>query len=128
MTGEQQWKLAWSKLDAIRGNPPSEIDDGLVQEYHEALGLLRESSGEDVGPFEIPANRLRPKSLGGQRVGWSGRGGMIQYHPTKKVCDRNFFTRQLEALYAYFASPAPNAEEQSGAPDAEEHSSKKYGF
>jgi hypothetical protein len=113
MSGEQKWKLAWSKLDALRSNPPSEIDDGIVQEYHEALGMLREASGEDVGPFEIPAVKLERKIIAVQRIGRSGRGGGTQYHPTKKVCDRNFFTRQLETLYAYFGFPP---------------SGKKYGF
>lgn len=113
MSNEQKWKLAWSKLDALKSNPPSEFDDGHAREYHEALGLLRESSGEDVTPFEIPADKLKPYIISVQRRGYSGRGGSVQYHPTKRVCDRNFFMRQLEALYAYFGSPP---------------SGKKYGF
>jgi hypothetical protein len=52
--------------------------------------------------------------IGVQRRGRSGRGGGIQYHPTKKVCDTNFFTRQMDALYTYFGGP--------------EHPQKKYGF
>jgi len=84
MTSDQQWNLAWSKLNALKSNLPSEIDQGHVQEYHDALKLLHEASGQDITPFEIPPDRLRPAIIGVQRRGRSGRGVVVQISSFEK--------------------------------------------
>ena len=106
VTERQRWNLAWSKLNALQNNPPPTVDDEHVREYHEALQLLTDATGEDTSPFWIPDDQLKPQVLSFQRIGRRVRGGITRYHPTKKICNHNFFIRQLEALFLYFKTVA----------------------
>jgi hypothetical protein len=102
MDDDRKWHLAWAQLDAFSKNLPTYVEEKHVVEFHSLLNLLHEATGEDVSPFRIPDNEVKPKPTGALRPSYSGRSpGAIAYS-TKKYCDRDLMLRKIDAVYGYF--------------------------
>jgi hypothetical protein len=92
--------MACARLDVLRKNIPSSLDETRVNEYHAIVDALEAASGENFSQFRIPDNEIKPKLLQVRRRGFNGSPGSASYSD-KKYCERNFFTRQIEALWQY---------------------------
>lgn len=111
MTPNREWALAWANFDSFKNNLPEEVEDTHVNEYHQILDLMENSSGEDLSAFRIPDDKLEPKILSFQPPRYRGGGGSVRYSG-KKTCDRNFMQRKLQALESYFNNIQPPAGKQ----------------
>jgi hypothetical protein len=96
----RQFAMACAQLDALRKNIPSSLDEPRVNEYHAIIDALELASGENFSQFRIPDSEIKPKLLQVRARGWDGSPGSAKYSD-KKYCERNFFTRQIEALWLY---------------------------
>jgi hypothetical protein len=92
------WALALARFDALRTNVPSRIDRELVEECHSILNALKEASGDDLGHFRIPQNRLKPQVIGIQRG--TRRRPPVSSYSHKDYCDDAFFLRVRSKAFA----------------------------
>jgi hypothetical protein len=101
----RKWHLAWAKLDAFSKDLPNSIVERHVSEFHGILHLLSEASGEDVTPFLIPSEEVKPiiTSL------LPGRPNSATYSRDKH-CDKNLMVRRINEVRNYFDRITPPAE------------------
>jgi hypothetical protein len=97
----QRLNFAWQTIFNFRTNQLPEYNEDRVREYHEALEIISEVSGQDVTLYRITDAEMKSLPTSIQRRGRIGRFGNIQYRPFK-TCPYFVFHRKLEALYAYF--------------------------
>jgi hypothetical protein len=115
MPDEKQWRLAQSRLDALRNNIPNSIDEERVKEYHFIVEALEAGSGKDLAAFRIPDNEMKP-GVAGAWKGTRRKPGRVTYIK-KRYCDDGFFRRQVEALSSYVQTVAPPSRKMAYDPD-----------
>ena len=97
---EGQWNVNIVRLEALRQNVPSLIDEAIVREYNAiVLALQAASHDENMVHFRIPDAELKPRVVSVQRAGRRSPG-RINYSQGN-YCDSNLFKRQLEGLWGY---------------------------
>jgi hypothetical protein len=100
MDNDRKWHLAWAELQAFKKNLPASITESHVTEFHRCLDLLHEATGEDVSPFRIPDENLKPHVA---RLRPASLRHPLAVTPSKeKYCDRNVMVRKLDAVCTYF--------------------------
>jgi hypothetical protein len=101
----RKWHLAWAKLDAFSKDLPTSILEKHVAEFHTILDLLNEALGEDVSPFRIPSEEVKPIVtsfiMGKPRSATYSR---------EKHCDRNLLVRRINEVRSYFERITPPTE------------------
>jgi len=110
MDDYRKWHLAWAKLDAFSNNLPPAIIENHVAEFHTILDLLHEACGEDVAPFRIPEDQVKPRVTSvvmGNDI--TGRPGYTNYS-REKYCDHNLLVRRINEVRSYFERITPPAE------------------
>jgi hypothetical protein len=105
MDDYRKWHLAWAKLDALSKDLPTSVLEKHVLEFHGILNLLSEASGEDVSPFLIPGEEVKPIVTSFVM----GRPNS-QTHSRDKHCDRNLMERRINEVRNYFDRITPPAE------------------
>lgn len=103
MRDDRKFRIASTRLAALRGNIPKEIPENLVTEYHALLDELQDASEEDLSAFRIAPAELKQKSF---IVPMFVTGGPP---PTpilsdERICDSNLFARQVNALGHYLTA------------------------
>jgi len=105
MDDYRKWHLAWAKLDAFSKDLPTSILEKHVTEFHAILDLLHEASGEDVSPFRIPDEEVKPVVTSFVM----GKPGSATYSRNKH-CDKNLLVRRINEVRNYFERISPPAE------------------
>lgn len=95
-----KWNLGVSKLSGFMKFVREPFDQEKVQQYHDIVALLEESSGEDLSEFKILPDKLKPQIISVQSASFSGRPGRIQYSDNKE-CDPGFFRSHIDGLASY---------------------------
>jgi hypothetical protein len=106
MDDDRKWHLAWAQLDAFSKNLPGSIEEKHVAEFHAALDLLYEATGEDISPFRIPDEEVKPVPTSIRRRSYSWRPGRTTYS-AEKYCDRDLMLRKIDAVCGYFKKLQP---------------------
>ena len=119
MPSDLKWQLALAEFEAIRAHVPPYVSQKFVNDYHAVLDKMADASGENLGPFRVPASELGPRVISIQR-GSSRAPGTVNYSK-ESFCDSNFFARKIDALARYL----PNIEERMG-PEAAPDESRDY--
>jgi pyrimidine deaminase RibD-like protein len=97
----KKFTAAYARLASLRNNMPSYVDEQRAKDYHSIVESLQQASGDDLSSFLIPADEMKRDIIASSPAGFRGRArGRIVYSD-KKYCDRDFFARQVEALYLY---------------------------
>ena len=109
MDEDRKWHLAWAQLDAFSKNLPSNVREADVEEFHRYLDLLHDVTGEDISPFRIPQDDVRPHVMSMSRAAF-GRPARKTMYSKDRYCDRNLMVRKLDAVYNYFKSIQPPPE------------------
>ncbi len=91
--------MARARLDALRKNIPSFVDESRVADYHDIVDALEKSTGDNLCIFRISESEVRPKISRVVR-GTYRRPGHTTY-TDKKYCDDGHFKRQVEGLWQY---------------------------
>jgi hypothetical protein len=104
MDNDRKWHMAWARLDAFEKHLPSMVFEKDVAEFHEILGLLRDSSGEDVQLFRINDAEVRPQVI-----------AAIAGYPSATVCgapccDKDLMLRKIASVKNYFSRIMPPRE------------------
>ena len=99
MHDQKKFALARVRLDALRTNIPTWIDEQRVGEYHSIVDALQTSSGEDLATFRIPESEIKPK-VASRRKG-TRRVPPRTVYTEKKYCDDGYFRRQVQSLWQY---------------------------
>ena len=105
MDDYRKWHLAWAKLDAFSKDLPTSVLEKHVTEFHEILDLLSQASGEDVSPFRIPNEEVKPIVTSFVM----GKPGSATYSRDKH-CDKNLMVRRINEVRNYFERISPPAE------------------
>lgn len=100
MNNDKNWNMASARLAAFGTNPPHEIDEARVDEYHSILDALEEATQENLAVFRIPAEEMKPKLIRTQAAAYGGGFGFAEYSKNK-YCDKRFFLRQYTAAMGY---------------------------
>ena len=94
------WNVNFARLDALRQNIPSSIDEDVVRDYNSmVLALQVASHDENLVNFRIPDTELKPRIASIQR-GTRRFPGRTTYSK-ENYCDDDFFERQLQGLWGY---------------------------
>jgi hypothetical protein len=135
MVDPKTFKMAAFRLEALRRDIPEDITEDHVVEYHRLLRELQEASGEDLSAFRISDNEVQ-KRLVRSLVTFLGAPPPPPIYTEKKHCDRNLFSRQVEALWCYVQhlqadpnAPPPDPKDYWKMSDADlEKLAKKHGM
>lgn len=103
MPDPKKFAIAHARLQSLRGNIPSSVDERCVNEYHSIMTALQEASGDDLSSFAIPTEELKPRVIGAVLGGHRDRSSHT-YYSDRRYCDRPIFARQVEALCYYIES------------------------
>ena len=102
MVDPKKWKIARSRLQALRDHLPVYPGHSEVSDYHSIVGALEAASGEALDEFRIPLESMRPRATSIQ-IGGRHSPGRTTW--SKEVyADSAFFKRQVDGLSAYVAS------------------------
>lgn len=118
MDNDRKWHLAWAQLDAFAKNLPPSVTEAHVRQFHGYLDLLHESTGEDISPFRISEEDVKPHIMSLRRSAF-GRPTPPAMYSKEKYCERNLMSQKLDAVYNYFKNIQPPPE----SPEA-----PKFGF
>ncbi len=99
---DRKWHLAWAQLDAFSKNLPSSIEEKHVAEFHAILALLNEATGEDISPFLIPDEEVKPQIASVRPAG--RRSPALVNYTKQKYCAHDLMLRKIDAVYGYFRS------------------------
>jgi len=135
MFDQKKLRIAAFRIEAIRRNIPKEIPEERVEEYHRLIDELEAASDEDLSPFRIPADEVKPKRVS-IPIFLNGGPPPQPVFSEKKYCDHNLFSRQIEGLWCCVQSIQANPSAPVHRPndywnmsDAElEQLAKKYGM
>ena len=110
MDDYRKWHLAWAKLDAFSKDLPTAITENHVAEFHTILDLLHEASREDVSPFRIHDDAMKPRVISVEMGNdFTGRPGRTNYS-RERFCDQNLLIRRINEVRNYFERISPPAE------------------
>ncbi len=112
MDDNQQWHVAWAKLDAMKKHPPTSWDELAVSDYNRVLASLEAAApGEDLSGFRVAEEEMKPKAVSFRRGGYSGTPGSVTMGK-KRYADTQGMLQRLDAVTSYFNNrqPAPEAE------------------
>src|SRR5580698_239325 len=102
MVDAKKWKIARSRLQALRDHLPNYPGHAEVADYHSIIDALEAASGESIDEFRISLESMKPRAtsikIGGRhspgRTSWS-----------KEVyAESAFFKRQVDGLSTYVSS------------------------
>ena len=129
------FKMAAFRLEALRRGIPDDITEDHVIEYHRLLRELQDSSGEDLSVFRIRDDEIQ-RRLVRSLITVLGAPAPPPVYTQKRHCDRNLFSRQVEALWCCVQhlqsdpnAPPSHPKDYWNMSDAElEKLAKKYGM
>ena len=135
MVDPKTFKMAAFRLEALRRGIPDEITEDHVIEYHRLLRELQDASGEDLSVFRIRDDEVQRRIVR-SLITVLGAPAPPPVYTQKKHCDRNLFSRQVEALWCCVQhlqsdpnAPPPHPKDYWNMSDAElEQLAKKYGM
>jgi hypothetical protein len=114
--------IAVSRFEAFRANPPSDVSETEVAEYHAIVDALANATGESaLGQFKISESELEKRVVSVQRGGYNGSPGRTNYSK-KRYCDAGRFQRQVEGLShflttcCYLAPQGANRHDRAARP------------
>lgn len=90
--------MAVFRVEALRRDIPEDITEDHVIEYHRLLRELQDASGEDLSAFRIRDDEVQRRIVRSLITVLGAPPPPPQY-TQKKHCDRNLFSRQVEALW-----------------------------
>jgi hypothetical protein len=110
MTPEQNFHVAWARLDALRKHPPSLWDQRAVQDYNGLIQAFEDAApGEDLSAFRVPESELEPRVTGFTRGTRRGPGKVFKSE--KLYCDTQRMLQRIEGVASYFINRQPQPDE-----------------
>ncbi len=98
--------MNFARLDALRQNIPSSIDEDVVRDYNSMVQALQVAShDENLVHFRIPDTELKPRIVSIQ-MGTRRFSGRTNYSK-ENYCDDDIFERQLQGLWSYIQKTGP---------------------
>jgi hypothetical protein len=112
MLDHKRWKIARSRLHALRDHLPHYPGQMEVSDYHSIIDALETASGEELSEFRISLDSMKPRATNIQ-IGSRHSPGRTTW--SKEVyADSAFFKRQVDGLSRYVQN-VEGSEERSSA-------------
>ena len=108
------WNVNFARLDVLRQNIPSLIDEDIVRDYNSIVHALQVASrDENMVHFRIPDTELKPRVVSIQH-GSRRFPGRTNYSK-ENYCDNDLFERQLQGLWGYIQKTEPQKKKEAEA-------------
>jgi hypothetical protein len=102
MVDPKKWKIARSRLHALRDHLPLRPGHPEVADYHSLIDALEAASGEELNEFRINLGSMKPRRTS-IRIGGQYSPGRDEWS-SEVYADSVVFKRQVEGLSSYVAS------------------------
>jgi hypothetical protein len=112
MNAADRQALVWATFEAFRSHLPKSWDQNEISRFHKMIIDLEEAYSVDLSTFRIEDAEMKPRFLGGARMGYSSRVASAAQYSDKK-CDEQVARRKVDGIVFYLQNlqPATRASE-----------------
>lgn len=105
MIDEKKFKQTLVSFRGFRSHVFGSITEKMVSEYHSILGVLQQTSGDDLSCFHIPSSMMLRRAITQVRYARSSvrSSDLEPQYTSVKYCDKQFFNDRVNRLSEHFA-------------------------